>query len=57
MDAHFPDVSATADSNLARPVTIQHIALALGIHKSTVSNALSGKGRISDAMRECRSLI
>ncbi len=35
-----------------KPVTIQHIAATLGIHKSTVSNALSGKGRISDAMRE-----
>ncbi len=48
-DIGVPDMSAMT---LVKPVTIQHIAAALGIHKSTVSNALSGKGRISDAMRE-----
>ncbi|MBV9469852.1 MAG: LacI family DNA-binding transcriptional regulator [Abitibacteriaceae bacterium] len=34
-----------------RPVTIQHIADELGIHKSTVSYALAGKGRISASLR------
>ncbi|MBW3634982.1 MAG: LacI family transcriptional regulator [Armatimonadetes bacterium] len=34
-----------------KPVTIQGIADALGVHKSTVSIALSGKGRISSSMR------
>ncbi len=54
MDIASPDATEIADFplNSARPVTIQHIALALGIHKSTVSNALSGKGRISPEMRE-----
>ena len=57
MDANSPGATeipaaSVALPNSARPVTIQHIATALGIHKSTVSNALSGKGRLSDAMRE-----
>jgi len=36
----------------AKPVTIKHIADELGIHKSSVSLALSGKGRISAEMRQ-----
>lgn len=39
----------TAVSN--KPVTIQDIADTLGIHKSTVSNALAGKGRLAEATR------
>lgn len=35
-----------------RPVTIQDIAAALGIHKATVSKALAGKGQISPTLRE-----
>jgi DNA-binding LacI/PurR family transcriptional regulator len=35
----------------SRQVTIQDIADTLGVHKSTVSNALSGKGRISKELR------
>ena len=43
--------AAPADSP-TKPVTIRAIADSLGIHKSTVSFALSGKGRVSPAMRE-----
>lgn len=38
-------------SSISKPMTIQRIAETLGIHKSTVSLTLSGKGRISPAMR------
>ena len=36
----------------SKPLTIREIAETLGIHKSTVSFALSGKGRVSASMRE-----
>lgn len=36
----------------SKPVTILDIAATLGVHKSTVSYALSGKGRVSPQMRE-----
>ena len=36
----------------SKPVTIRDIAASLGVHKSTVSYALSGKGRVSPQMRE-----
>lgn len=36
---------------LRRPITLQDVADALDIHKSTVSMALSGKGTLSDATR------
>jgi DNA-binding LacI/PurR family transcriptional regulator len=35
----------------SKPVTIQDIADTLGIHKSTVSNALAGKGRLAETTR------
>jgi len=46
----------TSPENSTQPTsrarTIQDLADKLGIHKSTVSVAFSGKGRISDSMRE-----
>lgn len=39
-------------STLKRPVTIHDVAGALGMHKSTVSLALSGKGNLAAATRE-----
>jgi len=41
---------STSDSN--RPVTLRDIAEAAGVSVATVSNALSGKGRISKARRQ-----
>ena len=42
----------SSDSQVpAKPVTILDIAEKLGVHKSTVSYALSGKGRVSPEMR------
>ena len=37
---------------MGKPPTIQDVAQALGMHKSTVSLALSGKGNIADGTRE-----
>ncbi len=37
---------------MAKPPTIHDVAQALGMHKSTVSLALSGKGNIADGTRE-----
>jgi len=43
----------TPDANTtSKPISIGYIAEALGIHKSTVSLALSGKGRVSPVTRE-----
>ncbi len=42
----------TPTSALKRPVTIHDVAGALGLHKSTVSLALSGKGNLAVATRE-----
>ncbi len=39
------------EENAAKKVTIEEIAGALGVSKTTVSRALSGKGRISQATR------
>src|SRR5688572_4984338 len=36
---------------LKKPTTIHDVAAALGMHKSTVSLALSGKGNVSKATR------
>ena len=41
-----------AEENAAKKVTIEEIAGALGVSKTTVSRALSGKGRISQATRD-----
>jgi DNA-binding LacI/PurR family transcriptional regulator len=44
-------VVEAAAANAVKPVTIQHIAETLGLHKSTVSTALSGKGRVAPSTR------
>ncbi len=44
--------SDNSTQTISRARTIQDLADKLGIHKSTVSVAFSGKGRISDSMRE-----
>jgi DNA-binding LacI/PurR family transcriptional regulator len=44
--------AAKQDLDSSKPLTIQAIADKLGIHKSTVSLVLSGKGRISTATRD-----
>lgn len=50
MDHHEVHMSSTLPP--LKPITIQDIAKELGVHKSTVSMALSGKGRISTSVRE-----
>ena len=46
MEENSPTIMVT------KPVTIQKIAEELGIHKSTVSLALSGKGRVAASTRQ-----
>ena len=40
-----------AEQEASKKVSIEEIARALGVSKTTVSRALSGKGRISQATR------
>lgn len=51
MNASSPS-NGGAPATPPKPVTIRHIAETLGITKTTVSTALSGRGRVSPAMRE-----
>jgi DNA-binding LacI/PurR family transcriptional regulator len=44
-------VEEESAASAVKPVTIQHIAETLGLHKSTVSTALSGKGRVAPSTR------
>ncbi len=47
-----PSEDAAAKEPLSEPLTIQRVADDLGVHYSTVSLALSGKGRVAPATRE-----
>src|SRR5687768_15026469 len=46
-----PCMDAPPDRGSNRPPTIHDVAEAVGLHKSTVSLALSGKGNVSAATR------